>query len=226
MALYKCHIWIEYEAGVSEPDAHVVVLVKSPRAGGSYRTKENDIQTVNEIYDDWVAARLTTIPVDRRTSGDREPLISIDIVDQAFKADPLPIDKREERLLLYLKQCSLDLGEEVVLTAKPFQPLPNRPTIYYINRRNAWHAMAHSEASKWEEILFLASDMEEKHWIVTDLSKDGYGTVKLLPNGYRQIYNIENQNESGELLSQGLKFDPLRNISNRLAGEHFAHRGS
>lgn len=99
-----------------------------------------------------VKARLTTMLVDEREQGVPWPRVTIERIEEAKKVDPLPVPERAERLLRYLVKCSAEeIGSAI--------PIRDAQTSEYRG------ALAWSESTGWDEIVFLSDYLSKNGWV-------------------------------------------------------------
>lgn len=126
-------------------------LVKgSPRTGGDYRIEELAKDDVGAL-DEKVKAKLTTLLIESRRAGDPALLVTSTLVDEAKRAEPLPVYVRAERLLRYLASKANFIGEGI-----NFQRLGNE------------EALAWAELTTPFEIPPFLDYLEEMSWLHRD----------------------------------------------------------
>ena len=169
------------------------------RAGGGYITSIEAIEMIDSpagipLYDEaknQLRARLTTMLVDQRRLGIRFPIVTRELVAEALSKNPLPVHERAERLLRYLALISGTVGHYVnlyrdgvngVAPRNSFgesivQPFPTNPAMQ--------EAMAWSESTTFEEVMYLVEYLDEKEWIKRhyagsfnfQVTVDGHGRI-------------------------------------------------
>ena len=149
------------------------------RAGGEYITSIEAIEMIdfplgtalNDEAKNHLRARLTTMLVDQRRLGARSPMVTRNLVAEAMTKSPLPVHERSERLLRFLTLRSSTVGHYVFLYRDGVdgdaprnsygelivQPFPTNPVMQ--------EAMAWSESTTFEEVMYLVQYLTEKAWI-------------------------------------------------------------
>lgn len=158
---------------------------KAHRAGGQYMV---DLEALGHLQEDptvkdatQVKARLTTMLVDLREQGETWPRVTRQSIEEAEKADPLSPPERAERLLRYLAKCSAgEIGSKV--------------PIHDAHTREYKGALAWSESTGWNDIVFLIDYLSQKGWVdIAGLSSkyDPEG-VSVTMDGYTQLESLKN----------------------------------
>lgn len=107
----RCLIWPHSHAEVRlEPG--LVVQINSDRAGGAYSFHLPVYADIQDIRDQGVKARLTTLLVDQRTLGVVCPEITKDTIDSATTKRSLMVYERANRLLQFMANIR-PAGQEV-----------------------------------------------------------------------------------------------------------------
>ena len=152
----ECLIWPRFPAVhvARNPVADGLVCVEgSPRAGGDYAVTACAEQRLSGGYrriDERVRARLTTILVDERASGEEWPTVTTDLIERATNAADLTLETRADRLLQYLR------------TTIDSDPLP----IPFLETDVWTAALAHSESTTIRELDRLFQHLEKQGWVV------------------------------------------------------------
>ena len=161
----ECLIWPRFPA-VHVTRNHVpdglVFIEGSPRAGGDYAVTACTEQRLSGGYgriDERVRARLTTILVDERASGEERPTVTSDLIDRAMNAADLTLEARADRLLQYMR-TTIDAD---------LLPIPMlAPDVWPV-------ALAHSESTAIRELDRLLHLLEKQGWVVLPtIDKIGY----------------------------------------------------
>ena len=185
-----CPIWGPGE-GRANPQGYLTYVEEAHRAGGQYvvdHVAEMQLQRDPTVRDDpKVKARLTTILVDKREQGETYPRVTLERIEEAQKADPLPIPERAERLLRYLAKCSAgEIGSKI--------PIREALTPEYKG------ALAWSESTGWREIVELSDHLSQKGWVdIAGLSSkyDPEG-VSVTVDGYARIQELKTNPDSAQ----------------------------
>lgn len=149
-----CPIWPGFEAEVvaDDPLKRLSVVVNSPRAGGCYRIirqAEGILNREVNPFDDYIRARLTTILINARASGEEWPLVNQGLIEQAEQAGNLKNDERADRLLRYMRTT---INGDLL-------PVPlHEPDVVH-------SAFAHSESTTLEELSQLLKFLVSQGWI-------------------------------------------------------------
>lgn len=175
-----CPIWgPNAVARVQYDSRDDTISVDSLRADGYYKiTMEAMSMMRSDGMDDSEKARLTTMLVDEREQGVQVPIVLAERVDEAKKADPLPVPKRAERLLRYLVKCSAgEIGSKI--------PVLDVSTPYYD------HALAWSESTGWREVIFLSDYLSKEGWVEILEYTDGIERITVTVDGYARIDSLK-----------------------------------
>lgn len=175
-----CPIWgPNAVARVQYDSRDDTISVDSLRADGYYKiTMEAMSMMRSDGMDDSEKARLTTMLVDEREQGVQVPIVLAERVDEAKKADPLPVPKRAERLLRYLVKCSAgEIGSQI--------PVLDVRTPDYAR------ALAWSESTGGDEIVFLSDYLSQKGWVEILEYTDGIERITVTVDGYARIDSLK-----------------------------------
>ena len=124
------------------------IVEDSLRAGGDYEITDQARRHVATL-DQKDKAKLTTILINLRRMGDRVPLVTSELIEEAKRADPLPVHERAERLLRYLVNLPKYVGQ--------------RFSTYFI--QNDLRAFAWSESTIIEDIMYFLHYLTTKGWL-------------------------------------------------------------
>lgn len=179
-----CPIWGPGE-GRANPQGYLTYVEEAHRAGGQYvvdRVAQMQLQEDPTVRDDpKMKARLTTMLVDLREQGETWPGVTLERIEEAKKAAPLPVPERAERLLRYLAKCSAgEIGSKI--------PIREPLTPEYKG------AAAWSESTGWGGIAELSDYLFQKGWVdIAGLSSkyDPEG-VSVTVDGYTQLESLKN----------------------------------
>ena len=165
----RCFIWgtpVTSIEGTNPLDTDFFVK-GSPRTGGDYRIEELAKGDVGAL-DDKDKAKLTTMLIEMRRRGDQAPRVTYDLVEKAKHADDLSPQMRAERLLRYLVNIRLRVGQEFTI-----------PSI-----ANDMEALAWSESIEGTEskIKFLVDHLTTRGWL-----KGRLGGYKITVDGYEHV---------------------------------------
>ena len=150
----KCAVWGTI-ASSKKSHSRGRIPISSSRADGKYLVTKHVIKLLSNL-DDSAKARLTTWLINRREQGSTQPEITHHVVSSTKSLRPLPIEKRAARLLQFASRQTSRIGGEIAFAnSYIFQP-----------------AMAWSESSEIEEVLFLLDYLKERGWLRLN-NKDG-----------------------------------------------------
>jgi nucleoside 2-deoxyribosyltransferase len=116
--------------------------------------------------DDAWKARLTTWLINQREQGDKEPLITEEIVAYIDRQRPLPAHDRADRLLRFIAKQA-DTLEAVIEV-----PSDNYALDHQVHPRLAYACLAWSESIKWEEVIYLLRYLSGNGWIAVEIPAD------------------------------------------------------
>ena len=162
-----CPIWgtpVKDSRGDAFEDA--IIVSESPRAGGDYRITAQASRDV-EALDPTEKAKLTTILIELRRAGNHAPLVTLDLIDEAKRAEPLPVYTRAERLLRYLVNIQKPIGEPFVTQIIT----------------DGLESLAWSESTSPIETDFLVDYLRTRGWLIRHSS--GYCTITV--DGYQHV---------------------------------------
>ena len=162
-------------------------LVKgSLRTGGDYRIEELAKDDVGAL-DEKVKAKLTTILIELRKAGDHTPLVTSKLIDDAKRAEPLPVYARAERLLRWLVKLPKDVGQSWITESIRHDPL----------------ALAWSESTKPEDIVYFLKYFTDMGWL------DHYsGAFNITVPGYQHVEEQATKKDLSQCFV-AMWFDPL-----------------
>ena len=162
-----CPIWgtpVKDSRGDAFEDA--IIVSESPRAGGDYKITAQASRDV-EALDLTKKAKLTTILIELRRAGNHAPLVTSKLIEEAKRADPLPVHERAERLLRYLVNISKLVGESWV----------TRSII------DDMESLAWSESTEGSEIEFFVDYLTTMGWINSHRG----GSCMIKVSGYQHV---------------------------------------
>ena len=140
----------------------------SPRTGGDYIITGHamDLGDIGDL-EPAQKAKLTTLLIEMRRMGDLVPVIKLDLIEEAKRADPLPVHVRAERLLRYL--------------------VKNASSVTQLFRNNIilsdQEALAWSESTTSQDLSYFVSYLSEMGW----LRRYGGGTFTITVPGYQYV---------------------------------------
>lgn len=195
-----CPIWGPNAVARVQPDRrNDTISVDSLRADGYYKiTMEAMSMMRSDGMDDSEKARLTTMLVDEREQGVQVPIVLAERVDEAKKADPLPVPKRAERLLRYLVKCSAgEIGSQI--------PIREAQTSEYKG------ALAWSESTGWKDVVFLSDYLSQKGWVEIVEYTDDIERVTVTVDGYARVDSLKTSSVDSAQAFVAMWFDDEMN---------------
>ena len=177
-----CFIWPEYEARWTKASAGNTYVEHSPRAGGKYVIPEGARYTREfQRLDDSERARLTTWLVNQRTLGVTALEITVEIIKQAKRAEPLAAYERADRLLRHIASQMTTIGEPMRINTGDFNTL-----IY-------------AEAFDWADVQYFVNYLVEQNWITS--YSDSTGQYQLSPTvpGHSRIAELLTNVDSSQV---------------------------
>ena len=149
----------------------------SLRAGGDYEITDQARRYV-DILDDKDKAKLTTILLELRRAGDPAPLVTSTLVEDAKRADPLPVYVRAERLLRYLVSKTKHVGHSFMTS----------------EIKEDVEALAWSESSTPSEISYFVSYLMNRNWLMGGMNAYCMVTVP----GYQHVAEQATKRDSSQ----------------------------
>ena len=187
----KCPIW-GTEAQCN-PHSSFFDLWNSPRAGGPYIVRHhisNNPVSWRQL-DSKVKARLTTILIDKRRSGEKYPELTAEILKDANNKPKLSITERADRLLQCFEQQTPQMGKNILNSYQ--LSLEGQIRSLGGEVENEWRA--HSESIDISEFYALCEFLEKKDWLkCQENSGDYYVPTKITPEGYIHLEELKNVN--------------------------------
>lgn len=168
----NCPIWPDFRANrefmaADEDDDQGIFYVDSPRAGGPYLISQdavaileakgtlrlpNSPENVRDIFRVSTNSRfrLTTWLVGQMLLGDREPMVTPEVISSVRRRGRLPVHERADRLLRFIADETPVLGSAIEFDrhAGPSNALGER-------HKATLRAFAWTESSRWLEVDFL-----------------------------------------------------------------------
>ena len=149
-----CLIWPPFQADEIErqPLKRSKYVINSLRAGGDYcitQPAESMLIRRENPIDNNIRARLTTILIKKRASGEEWPLVNRELIEKAARAESLSIDERAMRLLLLMS---------AIISA-------DHDAVQLANSKVCALAMAYSESPNWEALRYILKHLVDKGWV-------------------------------------------------------------
>ena len=151
----KCPIWGTECESITQAENSVVVT-DSPRAGGNYQLCNDAATELGNLTDD-EKARLTTILVRERLLGNARPRVNAATIAKAKSSGRARMEDRLTNLLRILISSTPKVGEPVSVED------PERRTEE--NVRSCQLALAYTESTEYQEILYLADSLHDQELI-------------------------------------------------------------
>ena len=173
-----CPIWGVTVASIQQlHDMDGCLIEGSPRTGGDYKITGHamDLGDIGDL-DPAQKARLTTMLIEMRRRGDHAPVVKLDLIEEAKRADPLSHEMRAERLLRYLANMRQRVGQEFTISSIV----------------NDMEALAWSESREGteSEIKFLVDHLTTRGWLQGRL-----GGYKITVDGYEHVKQQEKKKD-------------------------------
>ena len=150
----------------------------SPRAGGPYFMSESGWRALHN-FGDAQKSRLTSWLVDQRRMGEQCPEITAEVVEDVRRRRPLTVHERADCLL---REFSSELSDIADV-------LENQQDESHVEVQRR---LAHSESFRIQEINYLISYLEYRHWIEGDGSKQHpIARYRISVEGYARLAEIE-----------------------------------
>ncbi len=145
----------------------------SPRAGGPYFMAEL------HKFDDAHKSRLTSWLIDQRRMGAQCPEVTAEVVEDVRRRRPLTVHERADRLLREFSSELSDIADAI----------ENRQDESHIEVQRR---LAHSESLRIQEIDYLVSYLEHRHWIERDGPRQHpLARYRISVDGYARLAEIE-----------------------------------
>lgn len=151
---HQCLIWPEYPATTQRDVLRGTTIVESHRSGGRYEITSEAVRRLSST-DDAARARLTTLLIEMRESGDDCPLVDTELIQKARIRTPRDPDERAFVLLRYLVSIQPSLGGR-------WQLPPDEIAT----------ALAHSESINHMELDFLFNSLHDRGYAEIEISAD------------------------------------------------------
>lgn len=170
--------------------------VDSPRAGGIYLIRSPVGNLLRSPDDDRIKARLTSILIEQRRLGNRNPEISAEEIGHARNSRDKSIHKRADSLLQFIQSQTPDIGTKIHYQSIPNEtehevknmPINDVPKEILIH----WNMLAHSESLSSKEVQFLLDYLVDKLWISRGKGSNFYGfNYNLTVQGYERLAEID-----------------------------------
>ncbi len=212
--LDNCLIWPSHLAKVFRLSDNQWLVEGSDRSGGDYlldwETTRDHQFGIRRLWDldERHKSRITTWLVDQRRLGVDFPRITTSVIEQARVSRDLTADERAERLLGFLAQKTGNLGSNVRLNSfKSSSDDANITASQKAVYNNTCQALAISESSEFEELVYLLEYLKSAGWI--ELLRYGVGEASCIVTveGYRRIAEQE-VNPSADQVFVAMWFDP------------------
>ena len=224
-------LWPGYPATQQlQPRAFTRGFEQCPRAGGAYIASDEALDSIHtpigtpldEAAKDQLRAKVTTILIDQRRLGVRFPEVSRKLVLEAMAKGSLSVGERANRLLWFLAHKTRSIEQHINL----FRDLANgevpRNDAGVYNRPpfptnvDLMEAMAWSESTTFEEVIYLARYLQEKELIreqipqscIYQLTVDGHSKIaelQYIPRSSQTFVAMWINCETDEAFERGLK---------------------
>ena len=216
-----CPIWeTDCRTQRSTADTELYVVHQSFRAGGAYQISADACEAIPNLVEEGEKARLTSMLVGQWIRGVNVPRLTAYDVQRAKESQPLPVNERAERLLIFLATSSPGLGEVLEL-ADPDHRFFQSQTLDTRSPSADRHqsALAWSESLDGAELDFLTDYLANRGWITKETrfqmpakgsiwhaDAGSYGCRVEVP-GYSRIEALEANPDSSQCFV-AMWFDP------------------
>ena len=173
-----CPIWGDTVTRIKQlHDRDGCLIEGSPRIGGDYKISAQAMQDVGTLNPK-DKAKLTTILLELRRAGNHAPLVTLDLIDEAKRAEPLPVYVRAERLLRYLVSKTKHVGHSFMTS----------------EIKEDMEALAWSESSTPSEISYFVSYLMNRNWLTGSMNAYCMITVP----GYQHVAEQATKRDSSQ----------------------------
>jgi len=203
-----CPIWgVDCIVHPHNPNTGFYLVEGSFRAGGKYEIAYSERYTTREDLNPDELARLTSFLVEQRMLGVEVPRITRAEVLRAQESNSLPVHERAERLLRLFVNQSPSIG--AVLEIFPLDLTRGQVRDEF---KLTQSAMAWSESTTDEELIFLTNYLEGQGWITSGrtigMHQSVYGYLcRVEVPGYGRIEEITTNPDSSQCFV-AMWFDP------------------
>ena len=184
--------------------------VDSPRAGGRYffsGSAELELKNRDENF----RALLTSWLVEQRREGVERPEITTDTLKQTEGRASLSVNERADRLLEYVAEQTLGVGQEFVFVFGPNDAC---------QRMEAWTETWRPEPSARErELRFLLESLKKEQYLNEASARRGKTAYVLAPKGHARLEEIRSARAETGDGSIKLPFRPRARILQLLGDE-------
>ena len=153
-SVHECQIWPAHPAS-GRAEGRKDYVEGSARAAVRYVTNPDARARFHDGLEDSCKARLTTMLIDQQERGVEWPEVTSSLIDLAINRPPLPVNERADRLLLFMAKQMKTVAAIVYL----------EPGVH--------GALAWSESTEWEEVVYLCTYLIEKGWFDGNVSMGG-----------------------------------------------------
>ena len=206
-----CPIWPPFQAEAIErqPLERSKYVINCLRAGGDYRITqpaESILNRPTNRVNPNVRARLTTILIKKRASGEEWPLVTQELIEKATQANSLSIDERAMRLLTLMK-ATIQADHEAV---------------QFANHKVCALALAFSESPDWGALEYILKHLVDKGWVdqPTVMTIDDEMAYNITPAGHARIEELTTSQSVDGIPSSSSAHS---RVDDRTAGTDSAH---
>lgn len=187
------------------PNTGFYLVEGSFRAGGKYEIAYSERYTTREDLNPDELARLTSFLVEQRMLGVEIPRITRVEVLRAKENNSLPVHERADRLLRLLANQSSSIGEVLEIF-----PLGLGNSGFRNELKITYSAMAWSESTTDEELIFLTDYLAGQGWVTKDRQMyDGIGIHQSV-YGYLCRVEVPGYSRIEEITTNPDSFPPQR----------------
>lgn len=208
--LKRCPIWPDSpieRITRSQSLERVFHVTSAARAGGDYAIGVEARQVLgskDQGIDDSVRARLVTILIEMRASGDECPTVTQELIIQATHASPMAVHKRADRLLTFIGRRCGTIDAVFSLARKDPEYEGRDGTLLPPNSvkfPNRYGALACTESSSANELEYIWEYIrDEMKWIkpANRATIDPSKSCIITPAGHARIAELSTRTDSAQ----------------------------
>lgn len=177
--MQRCPIWgTPVTQIIRDPGRDNLLAVQgSPRTDGNYEITAEASSYVGSL-DESQKVKVTTRIIEERRNTGQTPLVTPQLIEEARRADPLPVYVRAERLLRHFTKKTRVVGED----------------LYSAELMDDLTARAWSESINPYEIEYFINYFKEMKW----LKSSGTGMFIITVSGYEHIAEQASKTDSSQ----------------------------
>ena len=179
--MMDCPIWKTSARLVTDVPERNITLVESPRAGGCY-WRDGSSEWIYEKPDEQTKALLTTLLIDQREAGQKEPELWRYTIEEVKGRRLLSVDERANRVLEYIARQSRYVGHKLA---------EDRLDTDYLQPLLAWSESmlpTSDEHQPREEILFFTDYLAANDWLFREANR-----IHVTVSGFTHLAELEHK---------------------------------